>query len=209
MIKLAIADDHKMFCSGLRSMLEEEKDLTIVKTASNGKELLDYLKTNTVDIVLLDINMPEINGIEASKFIIENYKSIKIIILSMYKKPLIIRELLKINVHAYILKDTDKKELIIAIRTVLENKKYYDPRVKEVFMEYYSKGEYTDKIQLTPREKEIIYLIYEGKTSQFIAEELFISQYTVDTHRKNLMLKTGCKNAIELAKFYHDNELLI
>ena len=209
MIKLVIADDHKMFSSGIRSMLDDEKDLEIVKSVHDGKELLEYLKTNTVDIILMDINMPKTNGIEASKFIIQNYKFTKIIILSMYKNPLIIRELIKINVHAYILKDTDRKELIIAIRTVLRNKKYYDPRVKEVFIEHFSKGEYTENVKLTPREKEIIKLIYEGKTSQSIADALFISQYTVDTHRKNLMLKTGCRNAIELAKYYRDNELLI
>jgi len=208
MIKIAIADDHQLFCAGIISMFEDETDIEVVISSPDGKELLDYLKNNKVDIVLLDINMPGINGIEASKFIIENYKNTKIIILSMYKKPLIIQELLKIGVHSYILKDTDLKELMKAIRKVLENKKYYDPRVKEEMITYLSDNSLHEQINLTVREKEIIKLIYEGNTSQEMANKLFISQYTVETHRKNLMLKTGSKNALELAKFYSDNELL-
>lgn len=208
MIKIAIADDHKMFCAGIQSMLESESDIDIVKSFNDGKALLNHLKNNKIDIVILDINMPGINGIEASRFITENYRSTKIIILSMYKKPLIIQELLKIGIHSYILKDTDLKELMKAIRAVLENKKHYDPRVKEELMDYLSENNLHSQINLTSREKEIIKLIYQGNTSQEMANKLFISQYTVETHRKNLMFKTGAKNALELAKFYSDNELL-
>jgi DNA-binding NarL/FixJ family response regulator len=209
MIKLAIADDHKMFCAGLRSIIETKNDIEVIKSVPNGALLLEYLENNEVDIILMDINMPEVNGIEASKIILEKYKSTRIIILSMLKKPLIIRELLKIGVHGYILKDTETKELLNAIYAVNEYKKYYDPRVKEVFLEYFSKSKYPETIKLTARETEILKLIYKGNTTQEIADKLFISPYTVETHRKNLMIKSGCKNALELAKYYTENELLI
>jgi len=209
MIKIAIADDHKMFCSGLKAMLEDEEHIQIIKTVHNGKLLLEYLKNNPIDVVLMDINMPEINGIKASKYILKQYKKTKIIILSMYQQPLVVGELLKLGVHAYILKDTEKSELLKAINTVSKGEKYFDKRVTEVFMDNLYDPEVNERIKLTAREKQILKLICESKTTQQIASELFISPYTVETHRKNLLSKTSANNSLGLAKFAHENALFL
>ena len=209
MIKIAIADDHRMFCAGLSAMLEEEENIQIVKTIPNGKLLLDYLKDHSVDIVLMDINMPEINGIEASKQILKYDRKTKIIILSMYKQPMIIRKLLALGVHAYILKETEKGNLLSAIEAVMEGKTYYDGMVRDVLLEDYSSDNQFHNCQLTPREEEIIKLISNGFTTQEIAGKLFISQYTVETHRKNLLAKTGAKNALGLLKYARENGLVL
>ena len=209
MIRIAIADDHKMFCAGLKAMLEDEEHIQIIKTVHNGKLLLEYLKNNPIDVVLMDINMPEINGIKASKYILKQYKKTKIIILSMYQQPLVVGELLKLGVHAYILKDTEKSELLKAINTVSKGGKYFDKRVTEVFMDNLYNPEANERIKLTIREKQILKLICESKTTQQIASELFISPHTVETHRKNLLSKTSANNSMGLAKFANENALFL
>ena len=208
MIEIVIADDHKMFCAGIKSILEDVNDIEIIKSVPNGKLLLEYLQNNTADVILLDINMPEINGIDASKYILKHYQKTKIIILSMYKQPLVVGELLKIGVQGYILKDTEKGELLKAIRAVSKGIRYYDNRIKDIIMDSYITEIKSGSINLTPREQQILALICEGKTTQQIAKKLFISTSTVETHRKNILSKTGTNNALSLAKFARDNMLL-
>jgi DNA-binding NarL/FixJ family response regulator len=207
MIKIAIADDHTMFCQGVKSLLETYDDYKVVKIVENGELLLEYLKYNTVDVVLMDINMAILNGVEASKIVLKFYPKIKIIVLSMYKKPVIIRELLELGVHGYVLKDAEKGELVKTINHVLIGNKYFDSRVMEVFMDQFNSANHVKSIQLTPREKEILKLICKSYTSVQIADELNISQNTVESHRKNLLAKTSCNNSIGLVKFAYENEL--
>lgn len=208
MIKIVIADDHKMFCEGVKSMLANQSNINIVKVVENGRLLLDYLTNSKVNIVLLDINMKEVNGVEAAKEIIKLYPETKIIILSMYKRPSIIKELIELGVDAYILKDAGKDELLSAINNVINNKKHFDEDVKDSFLEQYSARKIDTKIELTPREKEILKLICESYTTKQIAEALFISANTVESHRKNLLAKTGSKNSIGLVKFAYENQLI-
>ncbi len=209
MIKIAIADDHTMFCDGIKSVLESADEFSVVKIVENGQLLLDFLAKNEVDIVLMDINMTVVNGVEASRKVLKLYPKIKIIVLSMYKKPAIIKELLELGVHAYVLKDAEKGELVKAIDKVILGEKYYDSRVKDVFLDQYLSPNKAVNIQVTPREKEILILICEGYTSQQIADKLFISSSTVETHRKNLLSKTGANNSAGLVKYAYENDIII
>lgn len=209
MIKIIIADDHKMFSDGIYSMLSDENNIEVVKVVENGKLLLEFLENRMdTDIVLLDINMQELNGVEAAKQIVKLYPKIKIIIVSMYKSPTIIKELIELGVDAYILKDAGKVELLNAINTVIKNNKYFDEDVKNSFLEQFPSRKISSKIELTPREKEILKLICESFTTKQIAEALFISKNTVESHRKNLLSKTGSKNSIGLVKFAYENQLI-
>jgi len=209
MIKIIIADDHKMFSDGIYSMLSDENNIQIVKVVENGKLLLEYLKkNNNVDIILLDINMHEVNGIIAAKQIINFYPVIKIIIVSMYKRPTVIKELIELGVDGYILKDAGKGELLRAIKMVLKGEKFFDEDVKNSFLEQFSSRKVISKIELTPREKEILKLICESYTTKQIAETLFISKNTVESHRKNLLAKTGSKNSIGLVRFAYENQIM-
>ena len=209
MIKIVIADDHQMFSDGIAVLVESLCDCKVVKKVENGKLLLEYLKTNSPDIILLDINMPEINGIDASRIILKKYPDVKIIMLSMYKQPEIISELLEMGVHGYILKDADKKELKKAIAIISEDDKYYDTRVLSIFMnKFNSKTNPFEDTDLTPREIDILRLITKGYTSFQISELLNISVNTVTTHRKNLMIKSGTNNSASLIKYAYEKGLI-
>lgn len=209
MINIAIADDHTMFCDGIKSILESTDEYSVVKIVENGQLLLDFLSQNEVDIVLMDINMTVVNGVEASRKVLKLYPKIKIIVLSMYKKPVVIKELLELGVHAYVLKDAEKGELVRAINKVMLGEKYYDSRVKDAFLEQFLSPNKMVNIQLTPREKEILILICDSFTSQQIADKLFISSNTVETHRKNLLSKTAANNTAGLVKYAYENQIIM
>lgn len=180
----------------------------LVGCVENGLELLDFLKNNTVDIILLDINMSEVGGVEASNIILKKYPNIKIIIVSMYKKASIIHTLLEMGIHGYVLKDSGGKELIKAIRTVENGEKYFDLEVKNTMMDQYTSTHIISDTQLTPREIDILKCICDSLTSRDIAEKLCISVNTVETHRKNIMAKTGAPNSIALVRFAIENHLV-
>ena len=209
MIEIVIADDHQMFSDGIAVLVESLCDCKVVNKIENGRDLLEYLATNDPDIILLDINMPEINGIDASKIILKKYPDVKIIMLSMYKEPEIISELLEMGVHGYVLKDADKDELRKAIDIVGEGDKYFDSRVLRIFMnKFNSTNKISEDTSFTPRELDILRYITQGFTSYKIAKKLFISVNTVNTHRKNLMIKSGTNNSASLIKYAYEKGLI-
>lgn len=207
MIRVLLADDHKMFLEGLYSILSHEEGFKILGQASDGVELMDLLKSSQPDVIVLDINMPRMDGIESASKIVEEYPEVKILIVSMFKKSMIIEKLMKIGVNGYILKDAGKKELLAAVRSVAMGTDYFGEEVKhkiEEKMQRKNNGE----LELTEREIEILEQIAKGFTTNQISENLFISPHTVETHRKNLMNKAHTNNVVQLINWGRENEWL-
>ena len=206
-INILIADDHKIVRDGIISLLSDEKEFNIVAEAENGIQVLNLLKQERIDIVVMDISMPEMNGIECTKKIKQIYPKILILILSMYNEEQYVNEVFKSGASGYILKNSGKEELVRAIRTISCGKPYYSSEVTQTYIESLakpnSKNSDIENIinELTSREIEILELIVNEFSNQEIAEKLFISIRTVDAHRRNLLNKTGAKNTAGLVKF--------
>lgn len=201
MINLLIADDHQVVIDGLRSLLSLEADFNVVGEALNGKMVLEALKDQKVDVVLLDINMPVMDGIETAKLMREHYPDVKILILTMYNKPEFIRNILDAGASGYVLKNAGKEELIDAIRKVVRGEGYFSLSVTKTMMESFKSGSDSNKVELTKRERGVLTLIAEGDKSSEIAEKLFLSTNTVNTHRKNLLSKLNIKNTAGLVRY--------
>lgn len=205
-IKTVIVDDHNLFRNGLKFILNQFENIEVVGEASNGKEFLILLENIALpDIVLLDINMPILNGIEAAKISLQKYPKLKIIVLSMYGESEYYNTMIDIGVKGFILKDCDNKELKEAIERVHAGGTYFS---QEILISLIKEKKNNEKISLTKREKEILELICKGYSNNEIAEKLFISQRTVERHRANLLEKTNSKNSISLVVFALKNKLV-
>ena len=196
-IKILIADDHQLVLDGLTLMLDSQDDFVIVGAAHNGLEVMSFLENNHVDIVLLDLNMPEMNGLETCKLINKQFSDLKVLILSMMSEVKLVKMLVKSGAHGYMLKNSGQEELSAAIRKIVSGKSFFDARVVEQMMNSGTKK--TSKPNsvmpsLTRREKEILQLIIKEHTSQEIAKQLFVSVGTVETHRRNMISKMGVRN---------------
>ncbi len=207
-IRLLIADDHQMLLDGIRALLRDAEDITVVGEASNGADVLSVVSQQPVDVILMDINMPVMNGIETTALIAKQFPSIKVIALTMHSERSFIARILKAGAAGYVLKNTGKQELLAAIHKVASGETYFSNEVASVMMEQYMPqsssrrpGSEPSIHELTKREVEILRLIAQEMTNNEIAERLFISTYTVETHRKNLIRKIGVKNTAGLVKF--------
>lgn len=201
-INIGIADDHRLFREGIRMIVSEMPGIALCLEATDGEELLDQLATTSVDIVLLDLEMKKINGIETLKKIRGQYPDVKVIILSMHTEPGMINHLMKLGANGYLVKDTQKDELEKAIHEVSNKGTYFNEYVSSSLLMGLKNGNAkpTLTIQLSVREKEVLSLICAELTTQEIAEKLFISQRTVEGHRKNLCAKLDVKNTAGLVK---------
>lgn len=211
MIKVFIADDHQVLLDGLQTLLDTVEDLQVVGTAHNGREVLNFVEQNAVDVILLDINMPVLNGIETCKRVNKDYPDIKILALSMYEKASFIQQMLKNGAMGYILKNTGQDELVEAIRTVYGGEQYLSKVVSDTLMQsLIGKASTTRQYipEMTRREKEVLALIAKELTTQEISETLHISLNTVETHRKNLLSKFGVRNSVGLIKVALERGLL-
>ena len=211
MIKLLIADDHQMFIDGVRSLLSDSSTYTIVAEATNGQEVLDALSLQDIDLVLLDMNMPVMDGLSALKVIKEKFPKVKVIMLTMFDTRDYIQRLLKAGADGYILKNTGKAELTLGIETVMKGESFFSKEVTKLVMEGLQGKKSTSgtiKVELTQRETEVLKLIVKEFTTQEIAEALFISTNTVETHRKNLINKLGVRNLAGLVKYALQNGLV-
>ncbi|OFZ00188.1 MAG: hypothetical protein A3K10_03510 [Bacteroidetes bacterium RIFCSPLOWO2_12_FULL_31_6] len=202
-IKLFLVDDHKIFVEGVANLLSDQSDLTIMGWAYDGSSAIQFLRENSVDIVLTDIQMPGMTGIELTQKIKEEFPDIRIIGLSMLDKKEIVQELISSGAEGYLLKDIEKSELLTAIRKVASGEYYYSSSIAGILMK-----NITEKDLLTKREKEIIKLIAEENTNSMIAEKLFISEHTVESHRKNIFRKTNAKSIVGLIKYAYENNLV-
>ena len=217
MIKVLLVDDHKIVRDGIGALIKSNKDIKLSGECTDGSEVMGFLANESVDVILMDIMMPNINGIEAGKMVMEKYPDMRILTLSMNNDFDYIQEMLKLGAAGYILKNTGGAELLTAIKTVAAGKPYFSPEVTDVVMnKHMNKNESTKQSgkntalleQLTKREIEILKLIAQELTNVEIAEKLFISRRTVDTHRRNLLQKLGAKNSIGLIRFAYSNGLI-
>ena len=201
MIRIALADDHKMFAKGIAGLLEEENDLRVDGIFSNGKDLLDFLKTHTVEVVLTDMNMPVVDGAGVLDAIKENSKNTKVIVLSMYHEEAIYNRCMKLGADAYVLKNSDPDELIYTVREVFEGT--YIPSYSKLQLQTES-DEYTDyyklNFHLSKRETQLLRMIKEGMTNKDIAAHLNLSLHTVEAHRKKIHAKLKVSSVAELIK---------
>jgi DNA-binding NarL/FixJ family response regulator len=199
MIKIALADDHKLFLNGLTNLLNGFDNVKVIGTANNGKELLDLLKVTHPDLVLVDLNMPVMNGFEAAKAILESTTiSTKVVIVSTYADEHIVEKVAQLGIHGYVLKDAEPEDLLYTIEEVHEDRhiinmnnilKQTDPFFEDVFQL---------KHKLTRREIEVLEMVVKGLSTKEIAKQIFLSPYTVNTHRKNIMKKLNVKSSGEL-----------
>lgn len=205
MIKVLIADDHQIFIDGLKELLKTLNDIELVGQANNGLELIKVLETNKADLILMDVNMPEMDGIEATKEVLRLYPDMKVLMLTMFGSRDYIQKLLKAGAQGYLLKNTGKEELETAIKTLVAGNTYYSKEVTDRIMEGLQKKQKQERdyriVELTDREKEVLVLIAEEMTTHEIADKLFISHHTVETHRKNLISKLNVRNVTGLVKY--------
>jgi DNA-binding NarL/FixJ family response regulator len=202
-ITIVLADDHKMVRDGLKSFLSKISDFEIVAEVQDGEQLLSVYEKSMPDIALVDISMPRINGLEALRNLHEQNPMAKIIILSMHEEPDYIMKAIQNGAKGYLLKNTDEKELEMAIRTVAQGGKYFNSTVSSIMIENMTNKEtvrMTAEINVSNREKEILKLVSEGQSNKIIADVLHISIRTVETHRLNLLRKLDVNNAAEMVK---------
>jgi two-component system nitrate/nitrite response regulator NarL len=200
-LAVIIADDHTLFINGLCLLLQSEPDIEIMNIAANGKELLGLLHTNNPDLILLDINMPVINGFDALKKIKSFYPKIKVIMLSTYNEEHLIEKAKASGADGYLFKNAEKDELLRVMRSVGQGQScfpYKQPVTNSMFDE---SDAFLKQFQLTKREVELLQFIKQNYTNQQMADHLHLSIYTVETHRKNIMQKLNLKNPVELTKF--------
>jgi two-component system response regulator NreC len=204
-IKLVLADDHSLIRVGLQSLIEKETDLQIIGQASDGRQTVSLVQKLKPDIVIMDISMPGLNGIEATRQIKAIDENIKIIALSVHDEALYVRRMLKAGASGYLVKHSDFNELVEAIRAVTRDQLYLSPRISNELVHDYLKhlpdDEATAFSILSEREREILQLLAEGKTKQEIAKILFLSVKTVDSHRQNIMNKLSITTLSDLIRY--------
>jgi len=206
MISVFIVDDHPVVVEGIRSLLINEKEIHWAGHALSAAACIDYFAENTVDVILMDINLPDKSGIDLCAEIKKSKPHIQVLALSTMNQPSYIHKMMEKGASGYILKNADKEELLLSIRTVAEGKTYLCPEAADVMKHTYNSE--TGKPILTRREKEILVLIASGLTNGEMAEKLFVSQWTVDSHRKSIMTKLNTKNAAFLIKYAIENGMI-
>lgn len=205
-IRIVLVDDHQMFRDGVKAVLADEKNIEIVGEVGNGFDLYELLKSCSPDLIITDISMPDLSGIEISKHISEHYPHIRILILSMHTNEEFITKALSAGANGYLPKDASMNELLLAINTISEGENYFNKEISNTILQSIinkSKLEKSDLKSdlLTKREKQIIQLVVDGLSNKEIAEQLFISIRTVDSHKNNIMQKLSLKSSVELVKY--------
>lgn len=204
-IKIILADDHAMLRHGLSKSFQNEKDMEVVAQAKDGRTTVELAKELSPNIIIMDIGMPDLNGIEATRQIVKENPKVKIIALSMHSSKNFIIEMFKAGASGYLLKDCEFDELVNAIRLVMTNKTYISPAISDVVVDNYMRQPANAKGTvfsiLSQREREVLQLLTEGKATKQIAKRLHISAKTVEVHRLNLMNKLKIDNIAQLTKY--------
>jgi len=202
---IIIVDDHRLFRSGLKFLLEASEKYRVIGEAINGIELLDLLANVDPDLVILDISMPEMNGIETTRIALSKYPSLRILILSMNGEPQYYNSLLDYGIKGFLLKDADNDEFFLAVAKIISGETYFS---QELLMTIIKDNTKNKPVKLSQRETEILNLISRGLSNQEIASSLNLSQRTVERHRTNLLDKTGSKNSIRLVIYALKHNLI-
>lgn len=211
-IKIILTDDHQLFRDGIKSLLENTEHIEIIGEASNGKELLGLLKHTVPDILILDITLPDISGIEITRQVVSDYPGLNVLILSMHNENEFVVNALKAGAKGYLPKDISKHELLEAISSIYNGDEYFSKTISDAFLKKFVQrtriGLHGENPILTPRETEIVKLVAEGLKNQQIADKLYISVRTVDAHKNNIMNKLNLKSNIDIVKFAIKYELI-
>lgn len=213
-VKVFVVDDHPIFKKGLLAQLKEFNFIEISESAESGEEFLEKIGSNSTDIVFMDIKMPGISGIEATKIAIQKYPKLKVIALSMFGDEEYLQSMLDAGAKGFLLKNIEKGDLEKAIKAVMEGNNYFSDELLTILASKFvtkpkSEGVVNESIKFSQREEEVLKLICQGFTNQEIGNMLFISQRTVDGHRANLLSKVGAKNTVGLVTYAIKNKLVV
>ena len=204
-IRVLIADDHKIMLAGLRSLLEKQTDFEVVGEADNGRKAVQMAQEKTPDVVVMDVSMPDLNGIEATMQIIESLPKTRVIALSMHSDKRFVMGMLRAGASGYLLKDCASQELANAIVQVAGGKKYLSPEITGVVIDDFLLGGSAEEVAaaspLSPREREVLQLIAEGWSTKQIASHLYVSIKTIETHRRQIMKKLDLHAIADLTKY--------
>ena len=201
-IRILIADDHAIVAEGLKHLVEAQSDLEVVATVGDGRSAVRVAKETEPDVVLMDLSMPELNGADAARAIIDERPDCRVIVLSMYAEREYVRRALKAGATGYVVKRSAAKELVEAIRAVHAGQRYLSPRVADVVIDDYAADGKADLLEkLSAREREVLQLLAEGRSGAEIAQRLALSQKTVETYRARLVEKLGIRDVAGLVKF--------
>src|SRR5262252_7763000 len=213
-IKLLLADDHEIVRKGLRSLLEGQRDCEVVGEAADGRQAIALVKELNPDIVILDISMPLLNGLEATRQILKIRPQTKVLILTMHESDPLIRDVLDAGARGYILKTDAGRDLLAAVESLRRNKTFFTSRVSQMILDGFLKGDSRPSdldnggIRLTPRQREIVQLLAEGKSSKEVAVALDLSVKTAETHRANIMRKLDCHSVSEVVRYAIRNKVI-
>lgn len=207
-IRILLADDHKLVRQGFRLILMSQEDMDVVGETGNGREAVELAQATKPDVVLMDVTMPELNGIEATRRIREISPHIRVLALSVHRDSVYVREIVRAGAEGYLLKESADTDLLAAVRAVAEGNSYLSPEVSSAILKDYRKHATNPMDLLTAREREILQLIAEGNTNKDIANRLNLSVYTVDGHRTRIMDKLNLHSVGELVRFAVRNGLV-
>ncbi|RUM35491.1 MAG: DNA-binding response regulator [Desulfobulbus sp.] len=210
--RIVIADDHSLIRKGLRTIIELEAGMRVIGEAGDGKQLLQFLSREQPDMVIMDISMPNINGIDAIGRVLALYPEIRILMLTMHRNSQYFYNAISAGAHGYLIKDDSDTELLAAIDTVRSGKTYISPQlsseVADTMLSAFREHRNPSILNLTPRERDVLNLVVKGHTSKEIADILCLSPRTIDHHRANLLKKFKMKNTVDLVKYVVKNSLL-
>lgn len=213
-INIILTDDHQIVRDGIKAMLSDVAGIQIVAQAESGKQLFDLLKTIKADVIVLDIELPDMSGIDICRQIVASYPNTRILILSMYTDEEFIFKAISEGAKGYLPKNTSREELVEAIRTVADSREYFSPVISEIMLKSYiqkakaKNADARDLTELSKREIEILKMLAEGYPNSEIAEKLFISIRTVESHKSHIMQKLMIHTNVELVKFAIRNKLI-
>jgi two-component system, NarL family, response regulator NreC len=205
-VRILLADDHTVMRAGLRALLERQPNLEVVGEAEDGRQTVELASSHVPDVVVMDIAMPNLNGVEATRRMVSKQPTISVVILSMYSDESYVMRALQAGARAYLLKDSVVTDLIRAIEAVSQGKSFFSPKISRILAEDYvralkEKGIADSYELLTPREREILQLLAEGRTNKEVATSLNISVYTAETHRGNILQKLNLHGSAELVLY--------
>lgn len=204
--RVVLVDDHAILMDGIKSILEKDSELEVICQASSAEQALEFLKSNAADLVITDFHMPGMDGLAFIRILKRTLPDVKIMVLSMHDETHLVKEILRVGVHGYLLKNDSHRELLSAIRDVRQGKIFLSNEINRLLVHNLQNPD--EGKLLTDREREILKLIAKEFTNKDIAEELFISERTVETHRKNIFKKTGTSSLVGLIKFAYANNLI-
>lgn len=208
-IRVLLVDDHHIVRKGIRSSLQEHPEISVVGEASNGKIAVEKASELSPDIILMDINMPEMSGSKATKIIQDRFPKIKIIALTVHDNQEYVKEILDSGAQGYLLKNTTPEQLVLAVKSVAEGGAFFSPSVSRLMLEHYkTEAKGSKKSAITPREKQVLAMLVDGNSNKEMAAHFNLGVRTIETHRAQLLKKTGARNSIELCRLAIEQKLI-